>query len=104
MTRQWKIAKPEPELVPEPAFSPEPNPVPLSAPARSDPLPPAIQGRPAEVLDMAREEVDPVTLCRGFKIAPVTLRATLGGYANYKRYGGNEGMVGVLRPAQDRPG
>jgi hypothetical protein len=63
-----------------------------------------IQGWLEEVLDMVREEVDPVTLCRGFKIAPVTLRATLGGYANYKQYGGNEGMVGVLRPAQDRPG
>jgi hypothetical protein len=53
---------------------------------------------------MAHEEVDPVTLCRGFEIAPVTLRATLVSYANYKRYGGNEGMVGVLRPAQDHPG
>jgi len=56
------------------------------------------------VLDIGREGADPVTLCREFKIAPVTLRATLGGYANYKRYGGNEGMVGVLCPAQDRPG
>lgn len=53
---------------------------------------------------MVREEVDPVTLCRGFKIAPVTLRATLVGYADYKRYGGNEGRVGLLRPAQDLPG
>jgi hypothetical protein len=34
----------------------------------------------------------------------VTLKATLVGYANYKWYDGNEGMVGVLRPAQDRPG
>ena len=53
---------------------------------------------------MACEEVDPVTLCRGFKIAPVTLRATLVGYDNCKWYGGNEGMVSLVRPAQDRPG
>jgi predicted PolB exonuclease-like 3'-5' exonuclease len=31
-----------------------------------------------------------VTLCQEFKIAPVTLRATLCGYANYKRYGGKQ--------------
>ncbi len=35
---------------------------------------------------MARERVDPVTLCREFKIAPVTLRATMTRDANAQGY------------------
>jgi hypothetical protein len=83
MIRHWEIARPEPELVPESALSTEL--VLPSAPARSGLLPP-IQCRPEEVLDMAREGVNPVTLCREFEIAPVTLRATMTRDANAQGY------------------
>jgi hypothetical protein len=39
---------------------------------------------------MASTGVDPRTLCLEFDIHHTTLRAIQSGYANYKRYGGNE--------------
>jgi hypothetical protein len=53
---------------------------------------------------MTSTGVDPRTLCLEFDIQHTTLRAIQSGYANYKRHGGNEGKVGVLRPVQDLPG
>lgn len=81
LIKRWEIADPEPG--PEPVLVAEPE------PAQTGPVPP-IQGRPEEVLNMALDGIDPVTLCREFQISPVTLRATLCGYSCYKRYGGTE--------------